>query len=164
MSDMITVKQNFDELKEWMDKMPDELDDAVIRGTRNYAIDLFNLTQELCPVDTGQLRRSGQLVIRKYGFKITYGGVLAPYAAAVHFGYKQHWIAPKHKKVLAWVVKGRGMCTPNKSKRGLCAFSKGHYVPRSGRSKPNPWVFNALFKMKDGWKKAILKELNEIGK
>ncbi len=163
MGDMINLKVDLSELNKYIDKFPDKIDKSIEIGTREYAIKLYNLTQELCPADTGQLRMSGDLDIYKMGFRITYGGVKAPYAAAVHFGYKRHFIAPKYKKALAWVKEGQGDCTKNKSKRGLCYFSKGHYVPKNkNKSKPNPFIYNAIFKLEGEWEKEILKAFEKL--
>lgn len=73
----------------------------VTRGT-------FNRSQVLCPVDTGNLRATGQSDVRDAGLTVT-GSVkyTAKYAAAVHEGRRALTIRAKGNGRLKFVVDGR---------------------------------------------------------
>lgn len=73
----------------------------VVRGT-------FNRSQVLCPVDTGNLRATGQMDVRTSGLVVS-GSVeyTARYAAAVHEGRKALTIRARGGGRLKFVVDGR---------------------------------------------------------
>lgn len=73
----------------------------VTRGT-------FHRSQVLCPVDTGNLRASGQMDVQTVGLVVT-GDVeyTAKYAAAVHEGRRALTIRAKGNGRLRFVVDGR---------------------------------------------------------
>ena len=92
-----------------------------------------------CPADTGVLRESGLLDIKEGAITIKY---TAPYAAAVHDGYKRHWVAPRRRKALRWEVGRIARLSARAPRSGAkFAFSKGHYVPRNRpRTEPQPFL------------------------
>lgn len=69
----------------------------------------FNRSQVLCPVDTGNLRASGQMNLARTGGALVIGSVsyTARYAAAVHNGRRALTIRAKGNGRLRFVVDGR---------------------------------------------------------
>lgn len=78
------------------------------RSVRRVTRGTFNRSQILCPVDTGNLRATGQMDVRTSGLVVT-GSVeyTARYAAAVHEGRRALTIRAKGNGRLKFVVDGR---------------------------------------------------------
>lgn len=78
------------------------------RAVRRVTRGTFNRSQVLCPVDTGNLRATGQMDMRTQGLIVS-GSVeyTARYAAAVHEGRKALTIRAKGNGRLKFVVDGR---------------------------------------------------------
>lgn len=78
------------------------------RAVRRVTRGTFNRSQVLCPVDTGNLRATGQMDMRTQGLIVS-GSVeyTARYAAAVHEGRKALTIRAKGGGRLKFVVDGR---------------------------------------------------------
>ena len=78
------------------------------RAVRRVTFGTFNRSQVLCPVDTGNLRATGQMDMRTQGLIVS-GSVeyTARYAAAVHEGRKALTIRAKGGGRLKFVVDGR---------------------------------------------------------
>lgn len=138
----MTVK-GMDDLKDFLKAMKERGREAAIDGIHNYLDYAFEISQKACPIDTGILRASGEVIKTKNGGAITYK---APYALAVHDGYAQHEVRPKRRRALRWEVGRKERLTAKKPRKGAqWAFSKGHKVPRDKkRSKPNPFLDNTI--------------------
>ena len=78
------------------------------RAVRRVTRGTFNRSQVLCPVDTGNLRATGQMDVRISGLVVS-GSVeyTARYAAAVHEGRKALTIRARGNGRLKFVVDGR---------------------------------------------------------
>jgi hypothetical protein len=145
-------EEGLDELIEFIDMLGDEGIEAAKRGHKNWAEYTFEVSIDACPKDKGGLVDSGDMKVEDGGLTVIIQ-YTAPYAAAVHDGYVQHFIAPKHREALRWESETGGRYAgrvDRLNRRGRrkdvkWAFSKGHQVPaRKLRSKPNPWLSNSV--------------------
>lgn len=119
------------ELKELLDRMKGAGREAALDGIHDWLDFTAEVAEGIVPEGkTGNLARTQKVIKTQDGGSIVYD---ANYAAAVHFGYVQHPVAPVRRKALHWKINGKDF------------FSKGHDVPKkTKRSKPNPWLFNAV--------------------
>lgn len=138
------------EFQDLLDDMGEKGAEGALDGCHDWLDYTFEIAQRNVPVDTGDLAGSGDVNKTRWGGSIFYK---AAHALAVHFGYVRHLIKPKRKDALRWEAKEGGKFKgrlDRLNKRGRrkdikWAFSKGHMVPgRSNRSKPQPWLDNAI--------------------
>lgn len=153
--------KGLEELKDLLERMGEEGRQAAIQGIQEWTDYSYEVSQQLVPVDTGALAGSGQVEKDETGASIRY---TAPHAAAVHYGYVRHYVAPRTRKALRWEA-GRieRLSSRGSRKNASWQFSKGHCVPaREARSRPNPWLFNAVNRSLQYLKPFILGEYNKI--
>jgi len=80
-----------------------QIEAAIIQGIRDCAADILAVSQNLVPVKTGKLKRSGKMRKIPKGAEIIYK---REYAAAVEFGrrannaeaVRRHWVRPHYRK------------------------------------------------------------------
>lgn len=88
------------------------LNDVGMRGAQNLVSEVtrrtLNRATVLAPVDTGRLRSSGDMRVKR-GSKKVVGEVIfdVNYAAAVHEGSRPHTIRARKRKSLRFVVGGQ---------------------------------------------------------
>lgn len=73
--------EGFDEAEELVAELKDKAEEAVEKGNEDLAKAIYNESQTLVPVDTGRLKRSGEIRQRTNSISILY---TAPYAIWVH--------------------------------------------------------------------------------
>ena len=161
---MISVGvDGLEDLQKFLQDVAKRSPEALHTGSKNFMITVFNQSQRECPVDTGMLRESGHIDIGTDEVSITYS---APYAAAVHWGYKRHLILPVRRKWLRWEV-GRiqRLSAHGPRKNAKYAFSKGHFVPRArAHSKAQPFLTVPFIRMlkRGDLQKAITSEMRKV--
>lgn len=97
--------------------------------------------RELVPVDTGDLSKSIRNVVRVTDKSITgIVGASQPYAAAVEFGTRPHWIPLKDPQKSAAF---RKWC----QKRGLNPYLVARAIAKKG-TKPHPYLIPAFEQLK----------------
>lgn len=129
------VAELHDMLKDMHDKDPK----AFRKGCQDFMVQVFQMSQQQVPVDNGVLRESGYMDIES---KVMVIGYTAPYAAAVHYGYKRHLVKPVRRKALRWEVDRKERLAKHGSRKSArWAFSKGHYVPKDrAHTEPRPYL------------------------
>lgn len=100
--------------------------EMVAYGVRHHADNLLEIANGEVPEKSGDLKRSGKVVRRVYGFSVQY---TMPYAAAVHDGSKRHIIEAKAGKMLKFI-----------GKDGQTVYRKRVNHPGN---KKNPWLWRA---------------------
>lgn len=92
--------------------------------------------KELVPRKTGNLGRTIRLgTVTESEVQIIAGGELGVgYAQSVEFGHREFFVAPRHKKALAWGGSRRLSGSLRTGSRAT-AFSRGHKIPAS-KGKP----------------------------
>ena len=158
------------EFRQLLENMEEKGAEGALKGAHDWLDYTNEIAQRNVPVDTGALADSNGVDKTSSGGSIFYR---AAHALSVHFGYDRRLITPKHRKALRWEGTGDKAKFQGRldrlNKRGRRKdirwfFSKGHYIPaRANRSKPNPWLFNAIRAaieflpdfMLDGFNKAI---------
>lgn len=81
-----------------------ELERLAGNEVRSTTRKIFNRSQRLAPVDSGRLRSSGKMTVRKLKGRIEYN---VNYAAAVHDGVAGHIVFPRRAKALRFQYRGR---------------------------------------------------------
>lgn len=154
------VAELHDMLKEMHDKDPK----AFKKGCQDFMVEVFQMSQQQVPVDNGILRESGQLEIEDMPMSISY---MAPYAAAVHYGYKRHMVKPVRRKALRWEVGRKTRLAKHGSRKSArWAFSKGHYVPKDrAHTEPHPYLTGPFIRaLQHGLlERAIFKRMTQEG-
>lgn len=148
-------------LKELLANMDEKGAAAVLDGVHDWGDYVYDIEQQVCPTDSGNLALGTELIKTDQGVRLRNA---VPYARPVHFGYKRHFVKPKRRKALKWEVgRKERLSVKGKRKDAKFAFSKGHYVPKdAARSKPNPWMFNAWDRAMPALKEFILEAFNKI--
>lgn len=151
------------QLDGWLKQVAEKYPEAFHAGTVDFMTGVYQDSQVKCPADTGVLRESGVLDVGKHSVLIKY---TAPYAAAVHDGYKRHWVAPRRRKFLRWEI-GRiaRLSSHGSRKNAKFAFSRGHFVPRDRpHTQPNPYLMGPFNSALNGGKliKSVVHRLHEV--
>ena len=128
-----------DDLSGYIKAIAKQYPEAFKAGARDFMTEVYQESLKECPADTGVLRESGLLDVGEEVITIKY---TAPYAAAVHNGYKRHWIAPRRRHWLRWEVGRIARLSARAPRSGAkFAFSKGHFVPRArSHTEPQPFL------------------------
>ena len=122
------------QLDGWFKEIAEKYPEAFHDGAADFMTEVYQRSQEQCPADTGVLRESGVLDVGENSVLIKY---TAPYAAAVHDGYKRHFVAPRRRKFLRWEI-GRiaRLSSRGSRKNARFAFSRGHFVHGTAPIRP----------------------------
>jgi len=128
--------------------------DALRAGIRDAADAVLARSQDMVPVDTGTLKKSGNV---RYGDMEATVGYNTSYAAFVHEGTASHIITPRTKKWLRW-EEGRieRLAARISPRRAKWRFAK--IVVHPG-TLPQPYLSEALLEVRPQIREMVLRRL-----